>query len=254
MRTALRIVPPLAFFVAGIRTALVGMSEGEIDYWSQGVLRDLHRLRREMTAYVKEHRAFPSTLDELSIRVRPDPWGNPYRYSPQESDYRLYSVGLDGVDNEGRHDDIQSAESSNPAIYPELHGRDRQSRYIRAGGVLFLVGLLWIAAGLALNLTPASTDAAKDAARVTPSVRAPGRRKPPVSGKLPHEGKAMDLGGRSWVQGGGQTKGAVGDRRLAPTLAAAPPGSQWGGDTGRQWSIHRSSASGWCSGCSGRVG
>ena len=41
-------------------------------------------------------------------------------------------------------------------------------------------------------------------------------RNPPVSGKLPHEGKAMDLGGRSWVQGGGQTKGAVGDRRLAP--------------------------------------
>lgn len=57
--------------------------------------------------YKSEHGRWPTTLDELefpSPAIQIDPFsGRQFRYELRDGQPWLYSVGLDGVDNGGRH-------------------------------------------------------------------------------------------------------------------------------------------------------
>lgn len=52
----------------------------------------------------------PKKIEDLSIEVGEDPWGNPYRYAlaKNKKGYRIWSLGPDGKD--GTEDDITSAD------------------------------------------------------------------------------------------------------------------------------------------------
>jgi Type II secretion system (T2SS), protein G len=83
---------------------------------------DLKLLSSNVVLYRLEKDALPSTLDDLlsplpnypsglldgqSLPV--DPWGQKYMYAVSGTDYRIWSAGPDGVDNDGSGDDILRA-------------------------------------------------------------------------------------------------------------------------------------------------
>ena len=68
----------------------------------------LTQIEMTLLQYRLDH-GLPGELTQLSEGARPllDPWGRPfvYRVAPN-SEYRLYSLGPDGVDENGKGDDV----------------------------------------------------------------------------------------------------------------------------------------------------
>lgn len=75
------------------------------------------RLRLALAIYRARHSQYPTSLADLVPDILPEPIADPYaaegplRYrrvgEGKDADYLLYSVGLDGIDNEGRADPDQ---------------------------------------------------------------------------------------------------------------------------------------------------
>ncbi len=91
-----------------VRDTQIRASKGDISSYSSAV--DMYAL--------DNNDEYPKSLNDLVggkrnyVReVRPDPWGNPYIYTPPtdvlKADYKIFSAGPDGVP--GNDDDITSS-------------------------------------------------------------------------------------------------------------------------------------------------
>ena len=70
--------------------------------------------------YKQEHGAYPSTLDEAGV-TDTDPFtGKPLLYVRKPDEVRVYSVGLDGVDNHGMRSSERPTGSHHTDQYDEV--------------------------------------------------------------------------------------------------------------------------------------
>ncbi len=114
-------------------TVIIGILAGMVALNYSGRVRDtqVRAAKGDIASYsnavdmfaLDNNDEYPKSLNDLSggkrnyVReVRPDPWGNPYIYTPPtdmlKADYKIFSAGPDGVP--GNEDDITSS-SADPS-------------------------------------------------------------------------------------------------------------------------------------------
>ena len=105
--------PPEMFEVT---TEAVGQKDPSVE-----TLETLREIRTGLTVHKIDQGAFPDALARLiepstnypngyldgETTLPPDAWGLAFRYEVQGASYRLWSLGLDGVDQDGAGDDVQ---------------------------------------------------------------------------------------------------------------------------------------------------
>lgn len=112
----------------------------------QTVSTTLHYLGEAIDEHKRQVGHYPVSLDELTPPPRSDSWGHPYVFQPSEHGYQLYSVGQNGVDQQGAGDDIRVGVKPDPEFYPrpKMRWPDLALNLLILSNFLSLIALLII--------------------------------------------------------------------------------------------------------------
>lgn len=127
MKTYLIIAANVVALMVILLLALNFMSSGKLVYKkTTRTLSDLNSLSYAIETYKEKYNEYPTTEEGISrlidkdilIKNPRDPWGSIYRYSHIDNNhYKLYSIGSNGLDENGGGDDIQiRIETKNSSI------------------------------------------------------------------------------------------------------------------------------------------
>jgi type II secretion system protein G len=112
------LLPIFVFSVIGAELTMPNVdSHG---FWLGKTKSDIRTLNAAVYFYRKDHGRIPGSAEGLSglvnsvgmnqylDRLPVDPWGSNYIYRPADfnKSYDIYSAGPDGIDNEGKGDDV----------------------------------------------------------------------------------------------------------------------------------------------------
>jgi len=118
------VLPAVTAALASARMEAASVVDPRADAIEARAKRNVQIVDSTLVIYSLENDGrFPSTLEELTAptesyprgfleetELLEDPWGHPLRYERTETEYRLWSVGPNGVDEDGGGDDVVARE------------------------------------------------------------------------------------------------------------------------------------------------
>ena len=86
----------------------------------KSTLTNIDEIHKNIGGYYSIHKEYPKSLNKFKGRYIMDSWGQDLIYKRKNESYLLYSIGPDGIDEQGNGDDVVDFETLDRSFYPEL--------------------------------------------------------------------------------------------------------------------------------------
>ncbi len=105
-------------------------------------LTEINETHKKVGVYYSKHNEYPKSLSELKGREIIDSWGQNLIYKRKSESYLLFSIGVNGIDEQGNGDDVVEYETVDRSFYPELGPTHIQVWSVLVLIILAITGLI----------------------------------------------------------------------------------------------------------------
>lgn len=86
----------------------------------KSTLTNIDQMHKTIGEYYSTYKEYPKSLNKFKDRYIMDSWGQNLIYKKKNESYLLYSIGPDGIDQQGNGEDVVDFEILDRSFYPEL--------------------------------------------------------------------------------------------------------------------------------------